>query len=67
MKKSVEEALEKWIEDHNAHGMSKDEAACKFMLEIINDTAFADESFKTRLLKAVEEYARVTVGVDLNG
>ena len=67
MKKSVEEALEKWIEDHNAHGMSKDEAACRFMLEVIEGTAFNDESFKMRLLKAVEEYARVTIGVDLNG
>ena len=67
MKKSVEEVLDKWIEDHNARGMSKDEAACRFMLEVIEDTAFTDESFKKRLLKAVEEYARITIGVDLNG
>lgn len=67
MKKSVEEVIEKWIEDHNTHGMSKDEAACRFMLEVIEDTTFVDESFKARLLKAVKEYARITIGVDLNG
>jgi len=67
MQKYVEEALEKWIEEHNTFDMSKDEAACRYMLEIINNTTFSDESFKMRLLNAVEECARVTVGVDLNG
>ena len=67
MKEYVNEALNKWIEEHNAFDMSKGEAACRFMLEVIENTTFADEAYKERLLNVLKAYARITVGVDLNG
>lgn len=67
MQKSVEEALNQWMEKHNATDMNREEAACRFMLEVINDTPFSDDKYKDRLLKALNEYSKIVAGVDLNG
>lgn len=63
---TVDEALAKWIEEHNAFDMPPDEVACRYILEIAENTTYSDEKFKERLIKSIKEYAH-TIGVDLNG
>lgn len=66
MNQSAKEAFHKWIEKNNAFNMSKDEATCRFMFEIIENTTFSDKVTKERLLNWLNSYAHITVGVDLN-